>query len=175
MLFTLICVWILSGNIVNISDIFLWWLDFISFIFRSLSLVTRLYFIHIQIFLCWLDCISSITFIVVHAACPKCELLMARIISYSLFREALLTWSLFPTSHFSCNSCDDVTTCSRADTTYIHKRLHHANDVMSITLSLLFRLTAAKFSNLVQKKNPPGPRELNDHLLPSNAIRVSCA
>ena len=33
---------------------------------------------------------------------------MACTISDSLFREALLTRSLFPTSHFSCNSCDDV-------------------------------------------------------------------
>ena len=51
--------------------------------------------------------------------------------------KALLTWSLFPTLHFSCvcqhNFLSADTAC------IIHKRLHHANDVMRTTLSLLFR------------------------------------
>ena len=54
----------------------------------------------------------------------------------------------------------------------IHKRLHRANGVMSITLSLLFHLTAAKFSNLVQKKNPPS-QELRTKLFETNLLNLN--
>jgi len=43
-------------------------------------------------------------------------------ISYSLFRKALLTWSLFQTPHFSCNSCVCQHDFLSADTAYMWRK-----------------------------------------------------
>ena len=42
---------------------------------------------------------------------------------------------------------------------------------MGTTLSLIFRRLATKFSNLVQKKNPPGPRA---ELVTTNCVATNC-
>ena len=54
----------------------------------------------------------------------------------------------------------------------IHKRLHHANDVMRTTLSLLFRRTTGQvLEPRPKKKNPPGSG--SQQLLVSVSDRVS--
>ena len=115
--------------------------DCISSIVRSLSLVTRLYFIH-KLHFC-----SSVS---------KCEVLTNGNPASSPLVTVYLGSHYLHDRYFQLLTSAVIHVCaiktfSGSYNIYIHKRLHHANDVMSTTLSLLFRRTAAKFSNPVQK------------------------